>query len=106
MRQGLTAARENLGGFLKAKRKDSAQERVDGPATMATSSSALIAIGKAWESIQRMKDGDEIEVSVGLDVGFRQGDDEFEEGVFACLRVDDEGIDLSVLSSRLRRSER
>ncbi len=67
---------------------------------MATSSSALIAIGEAWESIQRMKKGDKIEVSVGLDVGFRQGDDEFEEGVFACLRVDDEGIDLSVLSTQ------
>ena len=51
-----------------------------------------------------MKDGDEIEVSVGLDVGFRRGDDEFEEGVFACLRVDDEGIDLSVLSTRYEKS--
>ena len=75
-------------------------EVVRGFVPMANSSSALIAIGEAWESIERMKEGDDIEVSVGLDVGFRRGDNEFEEGLFACFRVDYDGIDLSVLRTR------
>jgi hypothetical protein len=56
-----------------------------------------IAVGEAIDAIESILSGTDIEVNVGLDTGFRRGEDGFEEGLFVCLRINDEEIVLDEL---------
>jgi hypothetical protein len=59
----------------------------------------LIALGEAWGAIQQILDGCEVDVDVGLSVGFRRGSSDFEEGLFMCFRINDEVIILDELNT-------
>lgn len=59
---------------------------------LARGGSTLIALGEAWDGIERILEGEPIDVNVGISVGFRRGDNDFQEGYFVCLRINDEGI--------------
>lgn len=69
-------------------------------APLARSGSDLIALGEAWDAIEVILEGETVEVNVGLTVGFRRGDQNFEEGLFACFRINDEEIVLEELNTR------
>ena len=49
------------------------------------------------DAIECLISGDDVDTNVGLDVGFRRGDNGFEEGLFVCFRVNDEEISLKEL---------
>lgn len=59
----------------------------------------LIAIGEALQAIECLREGEEVGVNVGLDVGYRRGDRSFEEGLFVCFRINSEEIILDELHS-------
>jgi hypothetical protein len=56
-------------------------------------------VGEAWDAIEAIVDGRQVDVNIGLSVGFRRGDQKFEEGLFMCLRINDEGIVLDELNT-------
>jgi len=70
---------------------------------LAESGDAMMALGEVWNAIDAILDGQPIEVSVLLTVGFRRSDPEdeegFEEGLFMCLRVDGDGLILDELNT-------
>lgn len=57
----------------------------------------LIALGEACDAIEKILEDEPIDISVGLTIGFRSGDSDFEEGRFACLRLDESEIRLDEL---------
>jgi hypothetical protein len=59
----------------------------------------LMALGEAWDAVEQIIDGQTIDVNVGLSVGFRRGDREFNEGLFMCFRINDEEIILDELNT-------
>jgi hypothetical protein len=59
----------------------------------------MIATGEAWNATENILEGDEVDVAVGLDAGFRRGDEEGEEGVFVCLRLNAEEIVLEEMQT-------
>ena len=59
--------------------------------------SDLIAIGEAWDGIDQILAGEPVVINVGISVGFRRGDRDSQEGLFACLRIDWEEIVLDEL---------
>jgi hypothetical protein len=61
----------------------------------AKNGNAVIGLGEiisAIENYAASPDEFACEVSVGVDIGFRFGDRDFEEGRFLCFRLSDEGI--------------
>jgi hypothetical protein len=58
----------------------------------AESSTNLIALGEAWQAIDQIIEGQSVDVDVGLSVGFRRGNDKFEEGLLMCCRVNNEEL--------------
>lgn len=67
--------------------------------TLARRGHDLIAIGEALQAIECLREGEgeEVEVDVGFEIGFRRGDRAFEEGLFVCFRINDEEIILDEL---------
>jgi hypothetical protein len=59
----------------------------------------LIALGEAWEAVEQILNGQAVEVDVGLSVGFRRGNRDFEEGLFMCCRINDDEIVLDELNT-------
>ena len=59
----------------------------------------LIALGEALQAFEQVISGDSVDVNVGISVGFRRGDSEFAEGLFMCLRINDEEIVLDELNT-------
>jgi hypothetical protein len=57
----------------------------------------VIAIGETVDAIENLMNGSDGEVNVGLETRFRRGEDGFEEGLFVCLRINDEEIVLDEL---------
>ena len=74
-------------------------EAVRGLVRLARSGRDLIALGEAWDAIERIRGGETIDVNVGISVGFRRGDKDFEERRFVCLRINDEEIVLDELNA-------
>jgi hypothetical protein len=63
--------------------------------SLAITGNDLIGLGEAIEAIDSIIEGDEIEVNVGLSVGFRVRDGDFEEGIFMCLRINEYKLNLN-----------
>ena len=59
----------------------------------------VIAVGETIDAIESILSGSGIEVSVGLDVGFCRGNESFEEGLFICFHISEDGIILSKLNT-------
>jgi hypothetical protein len=57
----------------------------------------VIGVGETIDAIENILSSSDIEVNVGLETGFRRGNDDFEEGLFVCLRINDEEIVLDEL---------
>jgi hypothetical protein len=68
-------------------------------APLAQSGNDLIALAEAWDAIEQIIDSRTIEVNVGLSVDFRRGDENYEEGLFMGLRVNNEEITLDELNT-------
>jgi hypothetical protein len=70
-------------------------------ARLAQSGEALIGVGEVWDALETIDAGDGayVEINVELSVGFRRGDRDFEEGVFAGIRVNSEEIVLDELNT-------
>jgi hypothetical protein len=64
----------------------------------------LIALGEALDAIERVLQEEAIEVNVGLSVGFRRGDEDLEEGLFVCFRINWEEIILGELNTTYSRA--
>ncbi len=72
------------------------------PAAM--SGDCLIGLGEVWAALEGILDDSEIEINVQLEVGFRSGNADFDEGIFANMDVSWEGISLTVLHTQYERS--
>ena len=59
----------------------------------------LIALGEACGAIENILESKVVDVDVGLTVGFRRGNADFEEGVFNCIRVNSDQIVLEELNT-------
>jgi hypothetical protein len=70
---------------------------VRGLVPMARTGQDLIAIGEVVHAMECLLAGGNIDVSVGLDVGFRRGNESFEEGLFICFHISEVEITLSEL---------
>jgi hypothetical protein len=57
----------------------------------------VIAVGETIDAIESILSGSDIDVSVGLETGFRRGNDHFEEGLFVWLHINDGEIVLDEL---------
>ena len=57
----------------------------------------LIGIGEAVDGIECLLEGGNIEISVGLDVGFRRGTGSDEGGLFVCFHISEDEIILNEL---------
>lgn len=68
-------------------------------APLAQRGNDLIALGEAWGAIEQLLEGQTVDVNVGLSVGFRRGDQNFEEGLFICFRINNEEIVLDELNT-------
>jgi hypothetical protein len=51
-------------------------------APLAQHGNDLIALGESWNAIEQIIDGRTVDVNVGLSIGFRRGDRDFEEGLY------------------------
>jgi len=72
----------------------------------AESGDCLTGLGEAWAAMEGIlddEDDSEIEISVQLRVGFREGDSDFEEGIFVGLDLSWEEFTLSVLHTSYSR---
>jgi len=67
--------------------------------SLAKSGAHLIAIGEVIDAIESVLNGHEIDINVSLDIGFKRGDRDFEEGLFVCLRINSEEIILNELNT-------
>jgi len=74
-------------------------DAIRGLTDMARDGQDLIAIGEVLDAFEHIERGDEVKIIVSLDVGFRRGGRDFQEGLYACLRIDPEGVDLSELNT-------
>jgi len=72
--------------------------------SLAITGNDLIGLGEAIEAISSIIEGDEIEVNVGLSVGFRVRDGDFEEGIFMCLRINEYKLNLDELTTTYSRA--
>jgi len=72
--------------------------------SLAITGKDLIGLGEAIEAIGSIIEGDEIEFNVGLSVGFRVRDGDFEEGIFMCLRINEYKLNLDELSTTYSRA--
>jgi len=69
-------------------------------APLAASGNSLIALGEVWEAIDAIINNAPIVTSVTLMIGFRHADEEqCEEGLFMCLRIDEDGLVLDELNT-------
>jgi hypothetical protein len=59
----------------------------------------LIAVGEACCAIEKILENQIIDVDVGLTVGFRNGDSDFSEGIFAGIRINANEIVLDELNT-------
>ena len=75
------------------------QDSIYSLTSLAKSGAHLIAIGEVIEAIESLLNEDQIDINVGLDIGFRRGDRDFEEGLFVCLRINSEEIILNELNA-------
>ena len=75
------------------------QDSIYSLTSLAKSGAHLIAIGEVIEAIESLLNEDQIDINVGLDIGFRRGDRDFEEGLFVCLRINSEEIILNELNT-------
>lgn len=74
-------------------------EALLGLAANAKSGNDLIAIGEALVAIRNIIDGQSVDVDVGLSVGFRRGDSDYEEGLFMCARINADNVMLDELNT-------
>ena len=72
--------------------------------SLAITGNDLIGLGEAIEAIDSIIEDGEIEVNVGLSVGFRAGDGDFEEGTFMCLRINADELNLDELNTTYSRA--
>lgn len=72
--------------------------------SLAITGKDLIGLGEAIEAIDSIIEGDEIEVNVGLSVGFRVREGDFEEGIFMCLRINEYKLNLDELTTTYSRA--
>lgn len=67
--------------------------------SLAITGNNLIGLGEVIAAIESLLNEDQIDINVGLDIGFRRGDRDFEEGLFVCLRINSEEIILNELNT-------
>ena len=67
--------------------------------SLAKSGAHLIAIGEVIDAIESVLNEQAIDINVGLDIGFKRGDRDFEEGLFVCLRINSEEMILNELNT-------
>jgi hypothetical protein len=67
--------------------------------SITSDASSLIGIDEAIAAFEKLKTGKLADVNIQISCGYRAGDDGFEEGLFACRDVSDEGIALSILNT-------
>ncbi len=72
--------------------------------SLAITGNDLIGLGEAIEAIESIIEDYEIEVNVGLSVGFRAGDGDFEDGTFMCLRINADKLNLDELTTTYSRA--
>ena len=72
-------------------------EAVRGLVSLGKTGQDIIAIGEAVDAIECLMEGRNVDVDVGLETGFRRGDDSFEEGLFVCFRINEAEIVLDEL---------
>jgi hypothetical protein len=65
--------------------------------SIAQSGKHLIALGEVIEAIESLLESEEIDINVGLNIGFRRGDIDFKEGLYICLRINSYEIILDEL---------
>jgi hypothetical protein len=97
----------------------SLQELVWRLVPLAQSGNDLIGLGEVLDAISSFNDSadedddpdadenpkvHEVDINVGLDVGFRAGDENVAEGVFCGVRVSDEGIEFDLTQTFYSRS--
>ena len=69
-------------------------------APLTQSGADLIGLGEALNAIEEIIEGTPVDVNVHVSLGFRRGDENFEEGLFICFRVNEEEIVLDELHTR------
>jgi hypothetical protein len=74
-------------------------EAVRSLAPLAQCGNDLIAVGEACGAIEKILGNQIIDVDVGLTVGFRNGDPDFREGIFAGIRINANEIVLDELNT-------
>ena len=67
--------------------------------SLAITGNDLIGLGEVIAAIESLLNEDKIDINVSLDIGFRRGDRDFEEGLFVCLRINSEEIILNELNT-------
>lgn len=66
---------------------------------LARGGTELIALGEVLKAIEQISVGEEVDEDVELSVGFRRGDQDFEEGLYINLRINDNEIILDELNT-------
>jgi hypothetical protein len=56
-------------------------------ASLTRSGLDLVALGEAWDAVERILEGESVNVNVRISVGFRRGDTDFKEGLIAGVRI-------------------
>jgi hypothetical protein len=74
-------------------------EAVRSLAPLAQCGNDLIAVGEACGAIEKILENQIIDVDVSLTVGFRNGDSDFREGIFAGIRINANEIVLDELNT-------
>lgn len=72
--------------------------------TKAVRGQGLIAAGEVWDALERIRDGEPIEVDTELTVGVRRGDRDAEEGIFVSIRVNADEIVLDRMTTSYSRA--
>lgn len=74
----------------------SLRHQIKSAAPLAQCGNDLIAVGEACGAIEKILENQIIDVDVDLTVGFRNGDSDFREGLFAGIRINANEIVLDV----------
>lgn len=77
---------------------------IDSLKYLTTSGTDLIALGEVIDAINSITKNLEIDINVGLSIGFRARDGESEEGIFMCLRINADELTLDELNTTYSRS--
>lgn len=81
---------------IKGRIVKSLRHQIKSAAPLAQCGNDLIAVGEACGAIEKILENQIIDVDVDLTVGFRNGDSDFREGLFAGIRINANEIVLDV----------